>query len=138
MRPVSPTPGDGALTPASGPLDLLCEVPVPLRMRFADELARRIARHCADGGDALSCRVPMGQGGPSPFDRLRLARAPEAFPHMLVSARHGNAFNRRFHAAHVASGAFASAQPEARRRCSRMRGWWTPRGGSASMRSPPS
>ncbi|WP_454918084.1 ABC transporter substrate-binding protein [Xanthobacter sediminis] len=112
MRPVSPTPGDGALTPASGPLDLLCEVPVPLRMRFADDLSRRIARHCAEGGEPLSCLVPMGQGGPHPLDRLRFARAPEAFPRMLVSARHGNAFNRRFHARHVAGGAFSSGQPE--------------------------
>lgn len=112
MRPVIPAPDPATPAPPSGPLDLLCEVPVPLRMSFADDLARRVARHCAATGEALSCAVPMGQGGPSPLDRLRLARTPQAFPRMLVSARGGNAFNRRFHAAHVAGGTFASAQPE--------------------------
>ncbi|MDQ0505144.1 ABC transporter substrate-binding protein [Xanthobacter agilis] len=109
MRPVMPAP-DGALMPA-GPLDLLCEVPVPLRMRFADDLSRHLARHCTQGGEAFSCHVPMGQGGPSPLDRLRYVRDPLDFPRMLVSARHGNAFNRRFHDTHMRAGAFSSGQP---------------------------
>ncbi|MFG1419304.1 ABC transporter substrate-binding protein [Xanthobacter sp. V0B-10] len=111
MRPVTPPPAAAPLS-AGRPLDVLCEVPVPLRMRFADDLARRLAGDCARGGAALSCHVPLGQGGRSPLDRLRYVRDPADFPRMLVSARQGNAFNRRFHAEHVARGAFTSAQPD--------------------------
>lgn len=113
MRPVIPMPDAGLPSRAApGAPDLLCEVPVPLRMRMADDLDRVVAHHRAATGEALSCLSILGQGGASPLDRLRFVRAPEAFPPMLVSARHGNAFNRRFHAAHVASGGFVSGQPE--------------------------
>ena len=46
------------------------------------------------------------------MDRLRLIRSLADFPHMLVSAEHGNAFNRRFYERHVAGGAFTSGQPD--------------------------
>ncbi|MFG1478749.1 ABC transporter substrate-binding protein [Xanthobacter sp. V4C-4] len=111
-HPSPPRPAQSGAAPAPAALDLLCDVPVPLRMRFADDLTRHLAAHRASTGEAFSCQVPVGQGGASPFDHLRRIRALEAFPRMLVSARQGNAFNRRFHAAHVAGGAFASAQPE--------------------------
>ena len=46
------------------------------------------------------------------MDRLRFIRRLADFPHMLVSAEHGNAFNRRFFERHVMGGAFTSGQPD--------------------------
>lgn len=91
--------------------DLLGNVPVPLRHCIRDGMADVVARHRAAGGPSLKCCFPMGQGGRSPFDRLRFVRALDDFPNMLVSAEHGNAFNRRFHERHVAGGAFSGCQP---------------------------
>ncbi len=46
------------------------------------------------------------------MDRLRFIRKLADFPNMLVSAEHGNAFNRRFYERNVMGGAFKSGQPE--------------------------
>ncbi|MBI5132673.1 MAG: ABC transporter substrate-binding protein [Rhodopseudomonas palustris] len=91
--------------------DFLGNVPVPLRARVRDGVADRVTQHRLDGGEALRCCFPMGQGGVGPFERLRRVRALDDFPRMLVSAEHGNAFNRRFHAEHVAAGHFSACQP---------------------------
>jgi len=92
--------------------DLLGTVPVPLRHRVRDGIADLVARHRADGGPSLKCCFPMGQGGRTPFDRLRFIRALDDYPNMLVSSEHGNAFNRRFYRRHVAGGAFTGCQPQ--------------------------
>jgi ABC-type Fe3+ transport system substrate-binding protein len=89
-------------------LDFLGTVPVPVRRRVREGLAAELTRHPAIRG----C-MPMGQGGSTPFERLRFIRDPAEYPAMLVSAEHGNIFNRRFHAAHVATGGFCACQPEA-------------------------
>lgn len=91
--------------------DFLGSVPVPLRARTRDGLAELTTRHRAAGGPALKCCFPMGQGGRGPIERLRFLRHLDDFPRMLVSAEHGNVFNRRFHDRHVSRGAFASGQP---------------------------
>jgi ABC-type Fe3+ transport system substrate-binding protein len=91
--------------------DLLGTVPVPLRHRVRDGVADLVARYRAEGGSALKCCFPMGQGGRTPFDRLRFIRALDDYPNMLVSSEHGNAFNHRFYARHVADGAFVGSQP---------------------------
>jgi hypothetical protein len=105
--------------------DFLGNVPVPLRHCVRDGTADAVARHRAAGGPSLKCCFPMGQGGRTPFDRLRFVRALDDFPNMLVSAEHGNAFNRRFHEKHVVGGAFSGYQslPNA--------GWSIRRDGSA-------
>jgi len=92
--------------------DFLGNVPVPLRARARDDLAEVVTRHRAEAGVALKCCLPMGQGGRGPLERLRWVRDLDDFPHMLVSAEHGNAFNRRFHDTHVVGGAFTGCQPE--------------------------
>jgi len=92
--------------------DLLGNVPVPLRHRVLDGIENLVTGHRATGGPPLKCCFPMGQGGRGPFERLRFIRALDDYPDMLVSAEHGNAFNRRFHARHVETGAFTGAQPE--------------------------
>lgn len=92
--------------------DLLGTVPVPLRHRVHDGVTELVLRHQDSTGTSLRCWFPLGQGGRSPFDRLRYIRSLDDYPHMLVSCEHGNAFNRRFHGQHVAGGAFSSCQPE--------------------------
>lgn len=87
-------------------LDFLGSCPVPLRVRMRDDIAS-----IADA-NRLSWRAPSGQGGRTPMDRLRFIRELEEFPRLLVSAESGAAFNRAFHAAHVARGDFSSLQPE--------------------------
>lgn len=87
--------------------DFLGNLPVPLRQRVRDGVADLLA-----GRDDLKCCLPMGQGGRGPLERLRHIRAYDDFPAMLVSAEHGNAFNRRFHKAYVETGCFSSCQPE--------------------------
>lgn len=87
--------------------DFLGNVPVPLRQRVRDGVADLTA-----GRGDLKCCFPMGQGGRGPFERLRYIRALDDFPGMLVSADHGNAFNRAFHRRHVEGGAFAACQPD--------------------------
>jgi len=92
--------------------DFLGSTPVPLRARMRDEIAQAVQAHVAQGGAPLKCCMPMGQGGRTPIERLRFIRELEDFPKLLVSAEHGNAFNRAFHAAHVEAGAFVGCQPE--------------------------
>lgn len=113
LAPVNRPFGDAA-APRGAPRgwDLLGTVPVPLRHRVRDGVADLVARHRAEGGPALKCCFPMGQGGATPFERLRHIRALEDYPNMLVSSEHGDAFNRRFYARHVAGGAFSAGQPE--------------------------
>ncbi|TWA77914.1 ABC-type Fe3+ transport system substrate-binding protein [Azospirillum brasilense] len=101
-------PGDA---PSPRGLDFLGGVPVPLRHRVRDGLADVLIRHRRETGRILAGCFPMGQGGRTPFDRLRRIRRLEDFPAMLVSADHGNTFNRRFHREHVAGGAFRIEQP---------------------------
>lgn len=91
--------------------DLLGTVPVPLRHRVRDGVAELVTGHHSAGGSPLQCCFPLGQGGHSPFDRLRFIRTLDDFPAMLVSCEHGNAFSRRFYHQHVAGGAFAACQP---------------------------
>lgn len=93
--------------------DFLGHVPVPVRLRVRDGVADVVSRHAAQSGEGLKCCFPMGQGGIGPLKRLRFIRQFEAFPNMLVSAEDGGAFNRRFYERHVATGAFASCQPDA-------------------------
>lgn len=90
--------------------DFLGSCPVPLRARMRDDIAQ-IAQCCMDAGHPLKCCLPMGQGGPSPMERLRFIRNREDFPKFLVSSEHGNAFNRAFHADFVETGSFVSLQP---------------------------
>lgn len=112
-RLILDVPGFGEVEPRRGAAtrwDLLAGVPVPLRRRVRDGIVDLVAARHAEGR-GIACCVPLGQGGSGPFERLRHIRAFDDFPHMLVSAEHPNAFNRRFHARHVEGGAFAAAQP---------------------------
>lgn len=90
---------------------LLGNVPLPLRHCVRDGVADQVKTMRDRGGETLRCCFPMGQGGVTPFQRLRFIRHLDDFPDMLVSAEHGNAFNRRFHARHMAGGDFRSGQP---------------------------
>jgi len=102
----------GASRGSSRGWDFLGSVPVPLRARVRDGVADQVTAHRLRGGSALRCCFPMGQGGTGPFERLRQIRELDDFPRMLVSAEHGNAFNRRFHANHVETGQFSACQPD--------------------------
>lgn len=90
--------------------DLLGNVPVPLRQHVQGGVAQVVADHRAAGGARWRCCFPMGQGGRTPFERLRFIRAVDDFPHVLVSAEHGNAFNRRFQRDHLRRDTFTAAQ----------------------------
>ena len=90
--------------------DFLGSCPSPLRMRMRDELADLLRDIHRQRGERLKGCMPMGQGGRTPFERLRDIRDLEDFPKLLVSCDHGNAFNRAFHARHVETGAFAALQ----------------------------
>ncbi|ADP69786.1 hypothetical protein Rvan_0504 [Rhodomicrobium vannielii ATCC 17100] len=92
--------------------DFLGNVPVPLRHRIHDGVEARVIEHFAAGGRPLKCCFPHGRGGETPFDRLRFIRDLADYPNMIVSAEHGNIFNRRFQAEFVERGAFASCQPD--------------------------
>lgn len=112
LDPARRTFGDATLPRgAARGWDFLGSVPVPLRARMRDGIAELVSRHRLAGGPALKCCFPMGQGGRGPVDRLRFLKELDAFPRMLVSAEHGNVFNRRFHRDHVESGAFTGGQP---------------------------
>jgi ABC-type Fe3+ transport system substrate-binding protein len=91
--------------------DFLGCCPSPLRMRMRDELADLLRETHRQRGERLKGCMPMGQGGRTPFERLRYIRELEDFPKLLVSSDHGNAFNRAFHASHVETGAFVAPQP---------------------------
>jgi ABC-type Fe3+ transport system substrate-binding protein len=92
--------------------DFLGSTRVPLRGRMREEIALAVQAHIAGGGAPLKCCMPMGQGGRTLVERLRFVRELEDFPKLLVSAEHGNVFNRAFHTAHVERGAFAGCQPD--------------------------
>jgi ABC-type Fe3+ transport system substrate-binding protein len=92
--------------------DFLGSVPVPLRQRIHDGVVDAAAGQLADGGAPLRCCFPAGHSGIGLIQRLRYVRSLEEFPNMLVSAEHGNLFNRRFHEKYVAAGAFSACQPE--------------------------
>lgn len=96
---------------ASRGWDFLGNVPVPLRARVRDGVADQMTAQRLAGGETLRCCFPMGQGGVGPFDRLRLIRDIDDFPRMLVSAEHGNAFNRSFHTNYLEAGRFGACQP---------------------------
>jgi ABC-type Fe3+ transport system substrate-binding protein len=98
--------------PSSRTWDFLGSVPVPLRQRICDSVVDAAAGQLADGGAPLHCCFPAGHSGISLIRRLRYIRSLENFPNMLVSAEHGNLFNRRFHEEYVAPGAFSACQPE--------------------------
>lgn len=89
--------------------DCLASVPVPLRQMVLDGLTRLLVRHRLMGGDRLDVCFPMGQGGHTPFDRLRRIRGPEDYPNLVVSCGEANPFSRRFHRDH--GGDFALEQP---------------------------
>lgn len=91
--------------------DFLGSCPAPLRMRMRDDLADLLRETHRTRGERLKGCMPMGQGGRTPFERLRYIRDLEDFPKLLASADHGNAFNRAFHARHVETGAFVAPQP---------------------------
>ncbi len=76
--------------------DFLGSTPVPLRARMRDDIAQAAQAYVASGGAPLKCCMPMGQGGRTPVERLRYVRELEDFPKLLVSAEHGNVFNRDF------------------------------------------
>ncbi len=78
-------------------LGSLGTVPVPLRQRVRDGVADLVQEIGEADAPPLRCCFPMGQGGRGPFERLRYIRALADYPGMLVSAEHGNAFNRRFY-----------------------------------------
>lgn len=90
--------------------DLLGTVPVPLRHWVRDAVADLVIGHRGKGRAPLKCCFPLGQGGHTPFERLRYIRTLDEFPDMLVSCEHGNAFNRHFYRQYVASGAFSACQ----------------------------
>lgn len=91
--------------------DVLGSVPVPLRHMVRDGVASLVADLRHHGGPALKCCFPMGQGGTTPFQRLRYVRDLDAYPDMLVSAEGANLFNRAFHRRFVEGGEFCAAQP---------------------------
>ena len=92
--------------------DFLGNVPVPLRHAIHDGVEARVIEHFTRGGHMLKCCFPHGRGGATPFDRLRYVRDLADYPNMIVSAEHGNIFNRRFQANHLKMGAFKSCQPD--------------------------
>jgi ABC-type Fe3+ transport system substrate-binding protein len=91
--------------------DFLGAVPVPLRHRIRDGVGDLATRIAAEGGPALKCCFPMGQGGRGHTGRLRFIGSLDDYPDMLVSDGQGDSFNRRFYEAHVAGGAFTGSQP---------------------------
>jgi ABC-type Fe3+ transport system substrate-binding protein len=109
-------------------LDLLASSPVPLRMQMRDDLAQVIGAHIANGGTPFKCFMPLGQGGRTPMEQLRLVRKLDEFPKLLVSSENGNAFNRAFHAEHVEQSAFCSMQPKGAARAFVEAGLIDPRG----------
>jgi ABC-type Fe3+ transport system substrate-binding protein len=92
---------------AAGGWGFLGGAPVPLRRRIREEVARRAQQN----GAPLNCDFPLSPGSRGPFERLRRIRTLRDFPAMLASCDGPNAFNRRFHAEHVETGAFAALQP---------------------------
>jgi ABC-type Fe3+ transport system substrate-binding protein len=102
----------GGAVPKPGAFDLVGNVPVPLRHRIHDAVDEVASGHIISRGRPLKWTFPHGRGCGAPMDRLRLIRSLADFPHMLVSAEHGNAFNRRFYERHVMGGAFTSGQPD--------------------------
>ncbi|WP_228125039.1 ABC transporter substrate-binding protein [Candidatus Methylospira mobilis] len=94
------------------PWDLLANVPVPLRHQVCDGIAGVVAQTESANGKAFKWHIPLGQGGVSPFDKLRFIHSLADYPNMLVSADHGSAFNRRFQERYLMKGAFSGAQPE--------------------------
>ena len=102
-----------ATTPAARPgWELLASVPVPLRHRIRDGIADMAAQSQRNGAPPLRWHMPMGQGGRSPFQRLRWIKTLADYPDMLVSAEYGNVFSRSFHDRFVATGEFNACQPE--------------------------
>jgi len=89
--------------------DCLASVPVPLRQTVLDGLTRLLVRHRLMGGERLEVCFPMGQGGRTPYDRLRRIRRPGEFPDLVVSCDEANLFNRRFYRDH--GDLFALEQP---------------------------
>ena len=69
--------------------DLLGTVPVPLRHWVRDAVADLVTGLRGEIGAPLKCCFPLGQGGHTPFERLRYIRTLDEFPHMLVSCEHG-------------------------------------------------
>ena len=91
--------------------DFVGNVPVPLRHRINDGFEEFADGYAAAGRLPLRWTFPHGRGSGAQMDRLRFIRSLADFPHMLASAEHGNAFNRRFYERHVMGGAFTSGQP---------------------------
>lgn len=92
--------------------DFVGNVPVPLRHRINDAVEEIAGGCAASGARPLKWTFPHGRGNGAQMERLRFIRRLADFPNMLVSAEHGNAFNRRFYERHVMGGAFESGQPD--------------------------
>ena len=90
-----------------GPWDFLGNVPVPLRPHIHNAVGE-IAAPLSAGSRPLRWTFPHDKD----MKRLRFIRRLEDYPGMVVSAGHGDAFNRRFYESHVMGGAFSSCQPE--------------------------
>ena len=90
-----------------GPWDFLGNVPVPLRPHIHNAVGE-IAAPLSSGSRALRWTFPHDKD----MERLRFIRNLEDYPDMVVSAKHGDAFNRRFYESHVISGAFSGCQPD--------------------------
>lgn len=102
----------GGASPKSKAWDFIGNVPVPLRHRIHDAVEDIASGHALAGGHPLKWKFPHGRGSGAAMDRLRFIRSLADYPNMLVSAEHGNAFNRRFYERHVMGGAFMSCQPD--------------------------
>ena len=81
--------------------DFLGSVPVPMRARVRDGVADEVTAHRRPAATGAACLFPDGAGRRRPDRAAAPVRDLDDFPRMLVSAEHGNAFNRRFHAQHV-------------------------------------
>lgn len=73
--------------------DFLGHVPVPLRHWIRDGVESVLRQQTALGTEPLRCCFPLGQGGQTPFERLKWIRSPEDFPSFLVSAEGPEAFH---------------------------------------------
>jgi hypothetical protein len=96
--------------PPAGRLDFLGYVVCPLKHLFKESFEEVLQKYREETGVTLRCYVPMGCGGPDPYEDIWKVNRIEDFPDMVVSVGLDNLFKKDFIEKYVVSGYFTAVQ----------------------------
>jgi ABC-type Fe3+ transport system substrate-binding protein len=98
--------------PPEGHLDFLVYIVCPLKHLFREGLEAVLQDYRRKTGQVFNCFVPMGCGGPDPYEDIWKVADIEEFPDLVVSVGFDNLFKQSFLENYIAKGYFQAVQPQ--------------------------